>query len=111
MWYGDAKKYVQWKDGLAQELSLHMFANELKGSKIKVEDKIARQQLPLTKTLVLNVSFYRKDKSRCDIDNLLKMVMDLLQTARIIYNDDQIREVNAKMFKADPNPRFEFEII
>jgi len=109
-WYGAAQEYVQYKEMLAQELRLNLFASSISGSKMTLVDKIPRQMLPLTKTLCLKMKFYRGDNRRCDLDNLVKMVMDLLQTAQVIYNDDQVREIHAQLFKNEPKPYFIIEL-
>ena len=58
----------------------------------------------------LNVVFYRKDNVPCDIDNLLKSVMEILQHSRVVYNDSQVQEVKAKVIRDAPEGKFEFEI-
>lgn len=117
MWYGRAKDYVDFKNGLAQELQLQMMASSVTGGSITLEEKFARFNhrqepiLPLVRKLRLTAKFYRADERNVDIDNLLKMAMDLLQTAGIIKNDGQIQWVQAELIKSDPNPRFEMELL
>lgn len=110
MWYGRAKDYVDFKNTLALELKLHLMASAVKGSDMVVEDKFAHNSLPVVRKLRLTAKFYRPDQRNVDIDNLLKMAMDLLQTAGIIKNDGQIQWVQAELIKGDPKPRFEMEL-
>lgn len=104
-----AMAYVDYKNSLAQELKLHMMG-EVKGGKVEVNDKLDRKSLPTTRLVGLKVKFARDTRRRADIDNMLKMLMDVLQTAGIIYNDDQVREVHAILEKPVPIGFFTFEL-
>lgn len=49
-------------------------------------------------------SFYRKNQRVCDLDNLLKLVMDACNG--IVWDDDsQVNEIHAKVERGSPNPR------
>lgn len=98
------KRYHQTKDSLAQELRLHLNANanilrQIKGSVMTVEDRLDPQFLPMTAKVKLTAVFNRETNRYCDLDNLLKMAMDFLQTAYVLYNDDQVRSIEAKLNK------------
>lgn len=112
-----AKEYLQFKNGIAELLRLNLVASAIRSTpriemtnKFPIFDDEGEKILPLTATVNIKAKFYRGNKQRVDIDNLLKMLLDLLQTAKIIYNDDQVRKISAELYKDDPNPRFEFEI-
>lgn len=101
-------KYQDIKNALAQELRFTLIGN-VKGGRILIENKFA--DLPLYGFLKITVKFFRDSNQVCDIDNLLKMTLDLLQTARVINNDDKVREVHAYVDKSPNNKgRTEIEI-
>ncbi len=64
----------------------------------------ARRQWPnpvLTQKLGLTVHFGRDSRRRCDLDNLIKAVMDGIKG--VVYrDDDQITEIEARKFFAKP---------
>jgi len=102
-------KYQDIKNNLATELKLHMIGNPT-GGRIVVTDKWVKKSMPSTNLLCLTAKFYRTSNRISDIDNLLKMAMDILQTAGVMHNDDQIREVHATVKKSADKGRFELEI-
>ena len=51
------------------------------------------------------------DSRRPDLDNSLKVVLDCLQKAQAIKNDNLCMEINAKKHLDKENPRVEFSII
>lgn len=56
----------------------------------------------------LSANFYRSDKRKVDIDNLLKALMDAIQDAGLVTNDALIAEVSAYRHHDKQNPRIEF---
>lgn len=48
---------------------------------------------------------------RADLDNSLKCVLDSLQRAKAIPNDNKCTKIVARKFKDELRPRIEFEII
>ena len=48
---------------------------------------------------------------RADLDNSLKVVLDCLQRAKAIPNDNKCVKIVAQKFKDENNPRIEFVII
>ena len=110
--------YQDYIKNLAQELSLNLIGS-VRGSIMEITDKLRPRVNPTTNEKVpylgkdpvsLNVVFYRKDNVPCDIDNLLKSVMEILQHSRVVYNDSQVQEVKAKVIRDAPEGKFEFEI-
>lgn len=55
----------------------------------------------------LKVVFYRATKQRVDLDNLLKTVLDVLQDARVIENDNQVDFIAATKLYDKERPRTE----
>ncbi len=51
------------------------------------------------------------DSRRPDLDNSLKVVLDCLQKAEVIKNDNKTMEIVAKKHLDKLNPRIEFSII
>ena len=51
------------------------------------------------------------DSRRPDLDNSLKVVLDCLQKAQAIKNDNKCLEIIAKKYLDKEKPRIEFEII
>lgn len=51
--------------------------------------------------LELSVTFYMKNVGRCDIDNPLKAVLDLLQKKGYYKNDSQIYELHVYKVKSE----------
>jgi Holliday junction resolvase RusA-like endonuclease len=47
---------------------------------------------------------------RTDLDNQINTIMDALQNSGIILNDRQIKEIQAKKYKDNKNPRVEIEL-
>jgi Holliday junction resolvase RusA-like endonuclease len=54
--------------------------------------------------------FYRSNRQRVDVDNLLKSILDGSTQAGIWKDDSEVMEIAARLFRADPNPRAEFVI-
>lgn len=50
------------------------------------------------------------DSKRPDLDNSLKIVLDCLQKAKVIKNDNKCVEIHAKKLLDKTNPRIEFKI-
>ena len=64
---------------------------------------------PVQGDVKLRAIFYRKDRRRCDTDNLLKLVMDGLN--RVAWKDDsQVKEVSVRLEYDSEKPRTELEI-
>ena len=113
--FGQAKKYISYQIHWATILfdlikTKPKPLREGEGVSIASEPFELTYYFPLTTPLKLDVTFYRKDNRRCDIDNLLKMVMDLLQKSQIIYNDFQIEEVSCRLVRNSPTPQFIIEL-
>lgn len=49
--------------------------------------------------------------NRSDLDNSLKVVLDCLQKAKVIKNDNKCTQIIARKFIDKDNPRIEFKII
>lgn len=58
----------------------------------------------------LTATFYRSDKRRCDMDNMLKSLMDAITNAEIWNDDSQLIEASLKKRYDKTNPRVEFEL-
>ncbi len=52
--------------------------------------------------------YYRSNRS--DLDNSLKVVLDCLQVAEVIKNDNKCTKIVARKFIDKNNPRIEFKI-
>lgn len=50
------------------------------------------------------------DSKRPDLDNSLKIILDCLQAAKMIKNDNKCVQINARKFKDKTNPRIEFSV-
>ena len=61
---------------------------------------------PLACRLAVTLRFYRGNARRCDIDNLVKAVLDALQGV-IFQDDEQIDILYAEKHKDKLNPRVE----
>lgn len=48
--------------------------------------------------------------NRSDLDNSLKIVLDCLQKAKVIKNDNKCTQILARKFIDKTNPRIEFKI-
>ncbi len=48
--------------------------------------------------------------NRSDLDNSLKVVLDCLQKAKVIRNDNKCTQIFARKFLDKTNPRIEFKI-
>jgi Holliday junction resolvase RusA-like endonuclease len=95
---GDYAKYKE-------DLSFAISATALRHS-WHLSDK-----LPITGKLALRVRYYRSDKRRVDIDNLVKCTMDALQQSGLIQNDSDIQELHAMKLYDKENPRVWFELM
>jgi len=49
--------------------------------------------------------------NRSDLDNSLKVVLDCLQTSKVIKNDNKCTQILARKFIDKLNPRIEYKII
>ncbi|KKN71842.1 hypothetical protein LCGC14_0416960 [marine sediment metagenome] len=58
----------------------------------------------------LRVIFFRSNRQRVDIDNLLKSIMDAITKVQVWGDDSQVREISGRLILADKNPRVEFVI-
>jgi Holliday junction resolvase RusA-like endonuclease len=59
--------------------------------------------------VALKVTFYREDKRRVDLDNMVKLLTDAMNG--LVYVDDvQIVDIHAKKLHDKRNPRTEVEI-
>jgi Holliday junction resolvase RusA-like endonuclease len=54
-----------------------------------------KYNFPLTDILEIEYKFYRGDKRKCDLSNLLELPNDCLQSAGIIADDCQIHKIIA----------------
>lgn len=67
-------------------------------------------EVPISKNVKLDITYYHKDKVRRDIDNYWKIVLDSL--TGIVYEDDvQITEMKLTKKIDKENPRVEIIII
>lgn len=57
----------------------------------------------------LKVDVYHENM-RPDLDNAFKILLDCLQSCKVIKNDRQCVEINARKLIDKSNPRIEFEI-
>lgn len=69
-----------------------------------------KTEIRLTGNLYLKCIFYRNDKRRIDIDNLVKIVQDGLQYGQAFEDDSQIKKIEADLCYDKDNPRTEIEI-
>ncbi len=59
----------------------------------------------------LRVTFYRATARRCDLDNLLKSLLDgITESGRIWEDDSQVRELHAHLILKAAHPRAEVEV-
>jgi len=58
----------------------------------------------------LKATFYRSNKQRIDIDNLIKNLMDGITIASVWKDDSQLQELSAEIFLADKEPRVVFTL-
>jgi Holliday junction resolvase RusA-like endonuclease len=62
-------------------------------------------------TFGISADFYRKTAHRCDLDNLLKSVMDGITRAERVWADDsQVREIRARLYLKAAEPKAEIEV-
>ena len=54
--------------------------------------------------------FYRGNRQRIDVDNLLKTVFDAITQAGAWYDDSRVHETAARIRKASAEPRVEFVV-
>lgn len=69
----------------------------------------SRIQFPINGTLKLTAKFYVKNE-RVDVDNSYTTLQDLLQKAKIIENDNQIKSFAVDSCVDKHSPRVELEI-
>lgn len=97
-WAYTGERYAQYKRDFAAVLANHY----------RIMTNF--QAEPMTGPLRLNAAFFRKTKVRCDADNLLKALMDVLMAAGVIQDDSQIVEVKVSKGQSPDNPRVEFSL-
>lgn len=57
--------------------------------------RVGKRHFPLTGPLRLSAAFVRDSERRCDLDNLLKSVLDALTLAKLWEDDSQVVELLA----------------
>lgn len=58
-------------------------------------------------TFGVQARFYRSNRKRIDVDNLLKTVLDACTLAKVWDDDSQVRELTGRLWIADDEPRTE----
>lgn len=58
-------------------------------------------------TFGVQAFFFRSNRQRIDVDNLLKTVLDAGTKANLWHDDSQVRELVGRVWLADDNPRLE----
>jgi Holliday junction resolvase RusA-like endonuclease len=59
----------------------------------------------------IQAEFYRSTARRCDLDNLLKSILDGITRADRLWADDsQVREIKARLYLKCARPRAEVEV-
>lgn len=71
--------------------------------------KKARQKTT-TKECELRVWFYRQGNKRADIDNLCKSILEAVERAELVKNDNQIMRLEAELRYNNPKPFLVFEL-
>lgn len=90
--------------------------NLYKGKALKAYEKAFELQVPSDmKGLLIDqdFQFYVEvyyPSLRSDLDNSLKVVLDCLQKAEVIKNDNKCKRIEAYKYKDKENPRIEFVI-
>lgn len=88
------QKTKEYKEGLAW-----IIKSEIRNYKIDKEALYGIQAI-----------FYRSNRQRVDIDNLLKTVLDSLTLAGFWADDAQVREISARLLKSQKQARTEFVV-
>lgn len=88
----------------------------IKSMKVRMFEMSFRKQLPsileelrIDKPFIIDIDFYFRTKAS-DIDNGPKAVMDCLQYAGAITNDNLCYQMNLKKYVDRSHPRIEFKI-
>ena len=63
-----------------------------------------------TSIFAIQMTFYRHNHQRIDLDNLVKTIIDSATMAHIWRDDSQVRELGAKLYLGDSTPRVEVRI-
>ena len=58
---------------------------------------------PYCRRAQVNINFTTKDERKWDIDNRIKSLLDCLEIAGVLLNDNQIDGLNVKRLKGDQN--------
>lgn len=59
----------------------------------------------------VRADFYRATAHRCDLDNMIKSILDgVTRAARLWADDSQVREIKARLYLKCVQPRAEVEI-
>jgi Holliday junction resolvase RusA-like endonuclease len=59
---------------------------------------------PIIKGFIsVNLSFYLKNANRCDLDNLIKPLLDILKKRGYFQDDRYIQKIEAQKVKSDKN--------
>lgn len=87
-----------------------------KGKDLKCYEESFQSQLPqdmrglmISTDFMLAVDVYYPTL-KSDLDNSLKVILDCLQSAGVIKNDNKCLRIEANKFKDKENPRIEFEL-
>lgn len=54
--------------------------------------------------------FYRSNRQRIDLDNLLKSILDACTLAGVWKDDSQVREISSRLYTGEKEPRVEFTV-
>ena len=60
-------------------------------------------RLPFRSRVQVSIEFTTKDKRSWDIDNRIKVLLDCLEIAGVLLNDNQIDGLNVRRHKGDQN--------
>lgn len=77
---------------------------------IKTTPRSSARLLAMSDTYGVQAKFYRSNRQRIDVDNLLKTIMDATTTAGLWLDDSQVHEICGTVEKGSPRPRVEFMI-
>lgn len=61
-------------------------------------------------TVGIQILFYRSNQQRIDIDNLVKSVFDAITGVKLWNDDNQVRELVARLWLGDSKPRASFMV-
>lgn len=74
----------------------------------KIKEKLPNTPPDEFNSFGLYVKFYRSNRQRIDIDNLIKCLMDGITLAKVWKDDAQLQELYAEKFYKQKIPRVEF---